>query len=113
MSPSRLIQAALIAVFFLATSPASAGTVISDQCFPRQVLADSLAGQYGERVVAFGVAVSGIFNGMLIERWESMGGKNWTLTATFPGDKFACVVAGGDGWEKKRPSPVKPTGLPL
>ncbi len=112
MSRYLLPVAALMAAFFMTAPPASAGTIISDQCFPRQVLADSLAGQYGERVVALGVAAGGIFEGMLIERWESMGGKNWTLTATHPGDPFTCVVATGDGWEKKRRSPVKPTRPP-
>ena len=109
-----LPTAALMAAFLITAPPAPAGTIISDQCFPREVLAATLAGQYGERVVALGVAAGGIFEGMLIERWESIGGKNWTLTATLPGGKFACFVATGDGWEKKkRPSPVKPTGLPL
>lgn len=113
MTRYLLPPAALLAAFLITAPPAPADTIISDQCVPREVLADSLAGQYGERVVALGVAAGGIFKGMLIERWESMGGKTWTLTATFPEGKFACVVAAGDGWEKKRPSPVKPTGLAL
>ncbi len=93
--------------------PALADTIISDQCAPREVLADSLARQYGERVVALGPAVDGVFKGMLIERWESMGGKSWTLTATFPGGPFTCVIATGDEWENKQPSLVKPSGLSL
>ena len=113
MARYLLPLAALAVAFFITAPPAPAGTVISDQCFPSEVLARTLASEYGERVVALGVASVGIFKGMLIERWESMGGKNWTLTATFPGDKFSCVVAGGDGWQKKRPSPIKPTGLAL
>ncbi len=113
MSRYLLPVAALIAAFLITTPSAAAVTIISDQCLPRQVLANILAGQYSERVVALGVAAGGIFEGMLIERWESMGGKNWTLTATFPGGNSTCVVATGDGWEKKRPAPVKPAGLPL
>ena len=105
--------AALVAAFFIAAAPASAGTIISDQCFPRQQLEGSLAGQYGERVVALGVAAGGVFKGMLIERWESPGGTSWTLTAALPGAALICVVAAGTDWKKKRPSLAKPLGLPL
>ncbi len=113
MSRHLLPVAALMAAFLITAPPASADTIISDQCFPRQVLAAALAGKYGESVVALGVAAGGIFEGMLIERWESMGGKNWTLTATFSGDTFTCIVAAGTGWEEKRPAVVKPLGLAL
>lgn len=113
MSHTRLPMAALVAALVITAPPAPAGTIISDQCAARKVLADTLAGQYGERVVALGVASGGIFEGMLIERWESPGGKSWTLTATVPGAKLTCVVALGGGWEKKPWSPVKPSGLRL
>ncbi len=113
MSRYLLPLAALVAAFLITTPPAPADTVISDQCVPRQMLADTLAGRYGERVVALGVAAGGVFKGMLIERWESLGGRSWTLTATFPGEPITCVVAAGAEWEKKRLSPVKPTGLAL
>ena len=113
MSRFILPVAALVAAFFIASAPSPAGTVISDDCLPRQLFADTIAKRYGERIVALGVAGAGIFKGMLIERWESPGGKSWTLTATFPNDNVLCVVASGEFWSKKRPPPVKPTGLPL
>lgn len=113
MSPSRLIQAALIAVFFLATSPVKANTfIISDKCLPRTVVSDYVARNYNQSLVGLAVASAGIFQGSVIEIWEPPGRETWTVIATFP-DGVTCVLAYGNNWQDMRPAPAKPTGRPL
>lgn len=68
-------------------------------CYLRSFLVQHLMAAQGERVVGEGRAIAS--TDIVIERFESDGGKTWTLVATTPGG-VSCVIAIGRDWKNKR-----------
>jgi len=67
-------------------------------CGPRDAIVGSLAQRHGERVVATGLAATGVF----VEVLASPEGKTWTVLAVLPGG-LACIKAVGTDWEPHEP----------
>lgn len=89
--------AALGAAFFMSIAgPAAAGS-----CFRRDAVVEHLRESFGERLVALGLASTGV----LIEVFSAPDGTSWTIVVTHP-NGISCPVADGERWQ------AVPTELP-
>lgn len=82
----------IIMIALLALWPSLASAQSS--CVPSHVMAERLAGGYGEVAIGRGFAP----NGALIELYVSEETGSWTVTATLPGGP-SCMLITGEAWE--------------
>ena len=77
----------------LLVTPAYAQTTPRN-CAPHAVVAETLAGQYGESRHAAGL----VANGQLMELYASTDSGSWTITLTAPSG-MTCLLASGQNFE--------------
>ena len=100
MLRSLIATAALLSALW---APASAQP---QQCGERDVVLRLLAERFGEVPVAFGVTNNGALVEVLRTGPDSQG-DSWTIILTSPMG-LSCLVAAGQGWRAKAPSPPDP-----
>ena len=89
-------QAAVVAAFFVAASPA-----VAAHCAPREAALAVLVEDYGEQPIGGGIASQGPMLEVLVN--ERSG--SWTVIVTTP-DGRSCIVSHGEGWRSYEPAPV-------
>jgi hypothetical protein len=95
---------ALIVAALVAALPAIAHA--QQNCAPRDAIAESLTGKYGESLQSAGVGG----NGSLVEMWANTATGTWTITVTAPGGP-TCMVAAGEQFEAENPAEPAAMGI--
>lgn len=95
-----IILAAVLAAISLPASGQGA-------CVPRDVALRNLSKDYGEAVIARGIAGNG---GLMAELLVNETTGTWSIIAVQP-SKMACFIASGDGWQTVKPEPTAEPSL--
>ncbi len=70
-------------------------TALSQQvCNNRETMIKLLEEKYNE----YPKGISTTSTGLLIERYESLNRKSWTIVVTHPQTKISCVMFNGEDW---------------
>ena len=67
-------------------------------CAPMQDMRRFLSVQYSEHPVGLGL----IANGNVLQRFESEGGKSWTMIVVTP-EGMSCILSAGESWARVLP----------
>lgn len=70
-------------------------------CYPRDVVAERLADEFGETVQSRGLTA----DGAVVEMWANDETRTWTAVVTMP-NGMACLVASGQHFERSDASPA-------